>query len=149
MEQLPAHQGKDNRPSPQTSAKRSKLDGVMTMVPSFSPDPRTVTSGPGQSKTSWRTLALCLGHDPDLWFPQESDGGANAIRICSACPVRLDCLEWAIEHNERNGIWGGLSARKRQRLLTEIRKDGSLSAANPLSSRRRSSAIYLNTRHQT
>ena len=51
----------------------------------------------------WRQLALCLGHDPDLWFPVDSDGGARAVSICTVCPVRLDCLAWAIENNERNG----------------------------------------------
>jgi len=113
----------------------------MNRLPSSSPDPQAVRLRSGPSETPWRELALCLGHDPDLWFPQESDGGINAIRICSGCPVRLDCLGWAIEHNERNGIWGGVSARKRQRLRAEIRQDGSGAVANPLSSSLRSRDI--------
>jgi hypothetical protein len=124
----------DNRPSPRTSATLKELDGVMNRVPSFSPHPPAVRPALDPSKTPWRELALCLGHDPDLWFPQESDGGANAVRICSACPVRLDCLGWAIAHNERNGIWGGMSARKRQTMRAEIRKGRSVAAATSLSS---------------
>jgi len=70
----------------------------------------------GRLFTPRRQFALCLGHAPDLWFPVESDGGADAVAICSACPVRIDCLGWAIDHNEREGIWGGVSARRRKRM---------------------------------
>jgi hypothetical protein len=107
-------------------------------MPSCSPDPPAVRPGLAPSDTPWRELALCVGHDPELWFPVKSDGGGNAVRICSACPVRLDCLSWAIGHNERDGIWGGVSARKRQRMRTELRNDGSIGTASPLSSSLRS-----------
>ena len=70
----------------------------------------------------WRQSALCFGHDPDLWFPLDSDGGVSAVAICSLRPVRFACLDWAIEHNERNGIWGGVSARRRQRMRAEARQ---------------------------
>jgi WhiB family transcriptional regulator, redox-sensing transcriptional regulator len=77
--------------------------------------------------TLWRQFAHCLDHDPDLWYPLEANAGAEAVRICSTCPVRLDCLAWALEHNEREGIWGGMSARRRQRLRSEARSgDGSV-----------------------
>lgn len=131
---------RQSNPRPRSRRRPQEMDGVMNRVPS-SPDPQAVKFRSSPSEAPWRELALCLGHDPDLWFPQESDGGANAIRICSACPVRLDCLAWAIEHNERTGIWGGISARKRQRIRAEIRKDGSLAAANLLSSSLRSRDI--------
>jgi WhiB family redox-sensing transcriptional regulator len=70
----------------------------------------------------WRRFALCVGHEPDLWFPTESDDDAKAVGICQACPVRLDCLGWALESNERYGIWGGVSARRRQRIRAEMRR---------------------------
>jgi WhiB family transcriptional regulator, redox-sensing transcriptional regulator len=73
-----------------------------------------------QPPTSWRKFALCISHDPELWFPVESSGGAEAIAICRACPVRLDCLGWATEHNERLGIWGGVSARGREKMRKRI-----------------------------
>ena len=37
-------------------------------------------------------------------------------RICSGCEVRAQCLEYALAHDERFGIWGGLSERERRRL---------------------------------
>jgi WhiB family transcriptional regulator, redox-sensing transcriptional regulator len=72
------------------------------------------------SATRWQQFALCRGHDADLWFPTATDDDARAIAICRACPVRLDCLGWAIWYNERYGIWGGVSARGRQRMRDEM-----------------------------
>jgi WhiB family transcriptional regulator, redox-sensing transcriptional regulator len=83
--------------------------------------PDLVSNGYDPYEAPWRQFALCRGRDPDLWFPVESDG-AEAVAICLVCPVRHDCLDWAMEHNERNGIWGGVSARKRQRMRAERRR---------------------------
>jgi WhiB family redox-sensing transcriptional regulator len=43
-------------------------------------------------------------------------GEGEAKRICSGCEVRAECLEYALAHDERFGIWGGLSERERRRL---------------------------------
>jgi hypothetical protein len=74
------------------------------------------------SGTPWRQFALCRDHDAELWFPSATDSDAAAMAICQACPVRLDCLGWAIAYNERFGIWGGVSARGRQRMRAETRR---------------------------
>lgn len=56
--------------------------------------------------------------DPDLWHPSAGQTVAReALDTCDRCPVRQDCLEWALENRERYGIWGGLSERARRRLL--------------------------------
>jgi WhiB family redox-sensing transcriptional regulator len=102
----------------------------MNRLVSFLPGSRPLEDNPpdsaaqgrlGRLPTPWRQFALCLGHDSDLWFPVERDGGAVAVAICSACPVRLDCLGWAIEHDERQGIWGGISARRRDQMRADSR----------------------------
>ena len=36
--------------------------------------------------------------------------------MCDGCAVRIECLEYALENDERFGIWGGLSERERRRL---------------------------------
>lgn len=76
----------------------------------------------GALTRSWRRLARCLGADADLWFPIEQDGGGEAIAICRECPVRIDCLGWALDHDERQGIWGGVSARQRQQMRVRGRR---------------------------
>jgi WhiB family redox-sensing transcriptional regulator len=62
----------------------------------------------------WRTLAACRGLDPDLFFPERGDAftARNAQAVCAACPVAEQCLEFAIEVGETEGIWGGLSGRQ-------------------------------------
>ena len=91
----------------------------------LSPHPASLSHECDLNATLWRTAALCHGQEPDLWFPLGSEGGTQAIAICRECPVRLDCLRWAINHNERNGIWGGVSARRRLRMRAESRRNAS------------------------
>jgi WhiB family transcriptional regulator, redox-sensing transcriptional regulator len=66
-------------------------------------------------KTSWMDHAACseIGDDA-LWFPEKGQNLRNAKRICQACEVRAECLEYALAHDERWGIWGGLSERQRR-----------------------------------
>lgn len=62
----------------------------------------------------WRNETLCsnlvaYGGDPDLWFrPEDTHEAASAASLCFSCPVRKECLEWACETKQREGIWGGL-----------------------------------------
>jgi WhiB family redox-sensing transcriptional regulator len=79
-------------------------------------------AGSSGTSSDWRRKALCLGHDPQMWYPVDS-GGVEAAQICTECPVRLDCLAWALEHNESDGIWGGVSARRRRQMRAEAKRN--------------------------
>ena len=59
---------------------------------------------------------LCAETDPELFFPDKGGSTCDAKRVCQACPVRSECLEYAFAHDERWGIWGGLSVRERRKL---------------------------------
>lgn len=51
---------------------------------------------------------VCESHDPEIWFPLPSSGMEDyAASLCESCPLRVDCLGWAIENGVRFGIWGG------------------------------------------
>lgn len=50
------------------------------------------------------------------------ESGRAAKTICAACPVRPQCLQYALDHDERYGIWGGMSERERHKLKTRQRK---------------------------
>lgn len=65
---------------------------------------------------TWRDDALCAETDPESFFPEKGGSTREAKRICGSCPVRAECLEYALTHGERFGIWGGLSERERRRL---------------------------------
>jgi WhiB family redox-sensing transcriptional regulator len=71
--------------------------------------------------------------DPDIFFPPRDKAlykviASEAKAYCfgdeerPACPVRKDCLIYAISHDEQHGIWGGLSHRERNALVRKWRK---------------------------
>lgn len=74
----------------------------------------------GAVEQEWQDQALCAQTDPEAFFPEKGGSTREAKRICQACAVRDECLEYALEHDERFGIWGGLSDRERRRLKREI-----------------------------
>ena len=63
---------------------------------------------------SWQERALCAQTDPEAFFPEKGGSTREAKKVCLACDVRGDCLEYALAHDERFGIWGGLSERERR-----------------------------------
>ncbi|WP_307849578.1 WhiB family transcriptional regulator [Qaidamihabitans albus] len=64
----------------------------------------------------WQERALCAQTDPEAFFPEKGGSTREAKRICQGCEVKDDCLEYALAHDERFGIWGGLSERERRKL---------------------------------
>ncbi|RLK47743.1 WhiB family transcriptional regulator [Microbacterium telephonicum] len=65
---------------------------------------------------AWQTDALCAQTDPEAFFPEKGGSTRDAKRICGSCDVRDHCLEYALQNDERFGIWGGLSERERRKL---------------------------------
>lgn len=74
---------------------------------------------------AWRHDAACRGEDPSLFFApayfetrgQKGSREAGAKEICARCPVRAECLEFALETRETHGVWGGFNEMERRRLL--------------------------------
>jgi WhiB family redox-sensing transcriptional regulator len=69
-----------------------------------------------ESTLSWQSDALCAQTDPEAFFPEKGGSTRDAKRICTTCDVRDECLEYALQNDERFGIWGGLSERERRKL---------------------------------
>jgi len=65
----------------------------------------------------WDEAALCGQTDPDAFFPDVGGSSRAAKKVCRGCLVRAECLEYALAHGERFGIWGGASERERHRML--------------------------------
>jgi WhiB family redox-sensing transcriptional regulator len=68
-----------------------------------------------EGQSDWMLEARCLDADPEAFFPEKGGSTREAKRICAACPVREECLQYALDNDERFGIWGGLSERERRR----------------------------------
>jgi WhiB family redox-sensing transcriptional regulator len=69
----------------------------------------------------WREHAACRDEDPELFFPLSEIGpGARqadeAKAVCARCPVREQCLEYALDNGLDHGIFGGLTESERRRL---------------------------------
>lgn len=71
---------------------------------------------PAIEQSGWQDLANCLGVDPDLFFPERGASTREAKEVCRGCVVRAECLEYALVHGEKFGIWGGMSERERRRI---------------------------------
>jgi WhiB family redox-sensing transcriptional regulator len=74
----------------------------------------------------WRHQAACLDTDPELFFPVGSTGPAveqaeRAKRVCARCPVKAQCLDFAIGTKQDAGVWGGTDEEQR-RLLRRARQ---------------------------
>lgn len=65
---------------------------------------------------AWQAEALCAQTDPEAFFPEKGGSTREAKRVCLNCTVRAECLAYALAHDERFGIWGGLSERERRKL---------------------------------
>ena len=65
---------------------------------------------------AWQSDALCGQTDPEAFFPEKGGSTRDAKKICASCEVRAQCLEYALQNDERFGIWGGLSERERRKL---------------------------------
>ncbi|MGW4486944.1 WhiB family transcriptional regulator [Amycolatopsis rhabdoformis] len=69
-----------------------------------------------EEEQDWQERALCAQTDPEAFFPEKGGSTREAKRICLGCEVKDECLEYALAHDERFGIWGGLSERERRKL---------------------------------
>lgn len=102
--------------------------GVQVTSPEFDSVHVTSTSGGGENlyiynfeDQEWRWDAVCIGH-ADHFFPERGASTAYAKSLCDRCPVKFDCLEFAVTNNERFGIWGGLAERERRRIRAKMAK---------------------------
>ena len=66
--------------------------------------------------SAWMDDAPCAQTDPEAFFPEKGGSTREAKKVCQTCDVRSECLEYALAHDERFGIWGGLSERERRKL---------------------------------
>ncbi|WP_112466137.1 WhiB family transcriptional regulator [Streptomyces triticisoli] len=70
---------------------------------------------------NWRDHAACRHEDPDLFFPIGTTGSAllqaeQAKAVCRRCPVREECLQWALDTDQGIGVWGGTNETERRAL---------------------------------
>lgn len=74
------------------------------------------------AEREWVSLALCRNQDDkDSFFPEHgNDAGVKAKAVCRRCDVKPQCLQYALGHDERFGIWGGTTPRERRKLQRRV-----------------------------
>jgi WhiB family redox-sensing transcriptional regulator len=85
-------------------------------VPAAANEHWTEPASPVPAPPEWRQHGACRGIDPDLFYPERGESLEAAKQICAACPVRGECLDFALDLNEKFGVWGGKSERERRKL---------------------------------
>ena len=73
--------------------------------------------------TGWEAHALCKGLPYDFMFPTEQYAEDQNKTYCRPCPVREQCLNYALDNNIHHGIFGGTSANERRRMRRQIIRD--------------------------
>lgn len=72
---------------------------------------------------AWKEHAACASvPDRELFFPTRGESATPAKLICRRCAVRFECLEYALAHGEKFGVWGGTSERERRNLRRTRRR---------------------------
>ena len=68
------------------------------------------------SNLDWMARSRCRQVDPDQFFPERGASPRDALAVCRSCPVRWECLQYALDNDEQFGVWGGLSETDRRRV---------------------------------
>lgn len=81
-----------------------------------------------KATSSWWELAECRSADPELFFPMAGTRAwradvTRAKAMCSRCPIREQCLDYAIESHQAFGVWGGASEEERRLITARRRRD--------------------------
>jgi WhiB family redox-sensing transcriptional regulator len=71
----------------------------------------------------WHEDAACASYPAEVFFPPTEAPSSSRVAksICAACPVREECLSFALETAQSEGVWGGMDAGERRRLRRRAR----------------------------
>lgn len=84
-------------------------------------EPWDLTFQPQQ--LDWQRKARCADiPDPDLFFPERGSSTKYAMALCKRCPVKQECLDYAVQNKIEDGIWGGMGLRARRSYAIQLRR---------------------------
>jgi WhiB family redox-sensing transcriptional regulator len=81
----------------------------------------------------WMARGACAGVATGVFYPGRggADEAAAAKAVCGGCGVRAECLRYALDHRQRDGVWGGTTEKERRAMLRDWRA-GRAAVAPPL-----------------
>lgn len=69
---------------------------------------------------NWREFGECLQYFPEMFFPEKGESTKDAKTACGKCAVTAFCLQYALDTNQKSGVFGGLSPRERKKLQKQL-----------------------------
>lgn len=106
LSEAPSRRAESDTPASGAQVSDSVWLGIPTLVPAEQVE----------GELAWQVDALCAQTDPEAFFPEKGGSTRDAKKVCGACNVKQECLDYALANDERFGIWGGLSERERRKL---------------------------------
>lgn len=73
----------------------------------------------------WQLEAECRGMPWPVFFPPHGKRRSSeaAKAVCARCPVKGECLEYALSNRIEFGIWGGTADQDRRKILRARRAE--------------------------
>ena len=65
---------------------------------------------------NWVERAACRGSGFGQYFPSGGASAGPAKAVCAGCPVQSECLAFALQNPQLQGVWGGTSETERRAL---------------------------------
>jgi len=97
-----------------TQAYRPRIAGMRSRTDPGLSDPVVLEQ---DVAPTWQQFAACVNHAGRVdFFPARGESTRDAKAVCAACPVREECLEFALRLKVAHGVWGGMSERERRTL---------------------------------
>lgn len=76
----------------------------------------------GGNPLAWQSDALCAQTGPEAFFPEKGGSARDAKKICKSCVVTVACLHYALDNDEKFGIWGGLNEKELAALRRKMQR---------------------------
>lgn len=70
----------------------------------------------------WALDAACRDASVELFFSGTDEDVAKAKALCLGCPVAMQCVQFAISHDEWHGVWGGTDESERRSMIRSRRQ---------------------------
>lgn len=67
---------------------------------------------------SWQDAAACKDIPKTVFFVERGVNATAAKEVCSGCPVKAECLAYAVEHSIEHGVWGGCAGWERRSMAS-------------------------------
>lgn len=86
-------------------------------------DPRLLRAARADNVSEWRAEALCREVDPEVFFPTTTGSAEDdAVAWCKQCDVQPECLAFALNAGDCEGVYGGTTPKERRAMLVAWRQ---------------------------